>query len=306
MGDHLTPGADQVLEVVMSYLPWVIAALISATFFLISLSIFRVILLRSLKPAGDKKRDSGSDWTERAAPFLEMIPLPAGVESRWGREEIRQLLLHAGVTWLPQTFAAFRWLCLWIGIALAVVFWLSGQSNLINQFLALVCLFASYFGPPLWLSGLRDRRSESINLSLPEFLDRIALSMEAGLGFEVALRRTTDHFPGLLGDELRRLVRSLDRGHTRAEALEQMVRRNHSSDLAAFVAAVKQSDRLGTSLAGTLRVQTQILRARRRRRAEEAGRRLPILIVFPLVFFFLPALLIIYLAPPLLHLFLGR
>ena len=63
---------------------------------------------------------------------------------------------------------------------------------------------------------------------------------------------------------------------------------------------------LGTSLANTLRVQTRLLRAKRRRRAEEASRRLPVLVVFPLVLFFLPALLIIYLAPPLLHLFLGR
>ena len=152
----------------------------------------------------------------------------------------------------------------------------------------------------------RQRRCETIDLSLPNFLDRLTLSMEAGLGFEIALRRTSKNFPGLLGNELRKLVRAVDRGHTRFEALDQFVERTPSNDLAAFVTAVKQSDRLGTSLARTLRIQSQILRSRRRRRAEEAGRRLPILIVFPLVFFFLPALLIIYLAPPMLHLFLGR
>jgi len=102
------------------------------------------------------------------------------------------------------------------------------------------------------------------------------------------------------------LVRQLDRGHGRAEALDELSERIPSQDLRSFSAAVKQADRLGTSLAKTLRVQTDLLRARRKRRAQEASRRLPILIVFPLVFFFLPSLLIIYLAPPLLHLFLGR
>jgi tight adherence protein C len=145
-----------------------------------------------------------------------------------------------------------------------------------------------------------------VDLSLPDFMDRLALVLEAGLGFEVALRRTASGYPGLLGAELQRTIRQLDRGLSRSAALVELGERVPSLDLTAFVAAVRQADRLGTSLAKALRVQTGLLRARRRRRAQEASRRLPILIVFPLVFFFLPALLIIYLAPPLLHLFLGR
>jgi tight adherence protein C len=144
-----------------------------------------------------------------------------------------------------------------------------------------------------------------VDLSLPDFMDRLALVLEAGLGFEVALRRTSSGYPGLLGAELQRTIRQLDRGLSRSAGLVELGERVPSLDLNAFVAAVRQADRLGTSLAKALRVQTGLLRARRRRRAQEASRRLPILIVFPLVFF-LPALLIIYLAPPLLHLFLGR
>jgi tight adherence protein C len=102
------------------------------------------------------------------------------------------------------------------------------------------------------------------------------------------------------------MVRQLELGHPRNAALLHLAESVPSQDLHAFSAAVNQADRLGTSLAKTLRVQTMLLRARRRRRAQEASRRLPILIIFPLVFLFLPALLIIYLAPPLLHLFLGR
>ena len=158
----------------------------------------------------------------------------------------------------------------------------------------------------MWLDWRVERRQMDIDNELPYFMDRLSLGMEAGLGFETALRRVAEGYPGLLGDELRRMVRQLDRGHPRGQALEELSERNPSPDLGAFVAAVRQTDRLGTSLARILRVQTELLRSRRRRRAEEASRRLPILIVFPLVFFFLPALLIVYLAPPILHLFLGR
>jgi tight adherence protein C len=93
---------------------------------------------------------------------------------------------------------------------------------------------------------------------------------------------------------------------SRSATLVELGERVPSQDLNGFVASVRQADRLGTSLAKALRVQTGLLRARRRRRAQEASRRLPVLIIFPLVFFFLPALLIVYLAPPILHLFLGR
>ena len=150
------------------------------------------------------------------------------------------------------------------------------------------------------------RGLEELELHLGRTGNRLSLALEAGLGFEVALRRSAERYPGRLGEELRRMVRQLDRGHARGAALEEMAGRNPSEDLRAFAAAVRQADRLGTSLARALRVQSGLLRDRRRRRAQEAGRRLPVLIVFPLVFFFLPALLIVYLAPPLLHLFLGR
>jgi tight adherence protein C len=176
----------------------------------------------------------------------------------------------------------------------------------LRAFVALLVLGLGAMGPALWLAWRKDRRLREVEAALPDFLDRLALGLEAGLGFEVALRRSSAQFPGLLGEELQRVVRQLDRGHVRAETLEEMSTRHASNDLRAFVAAVRQSDRLGTSLARSLRSQTTLLRARRRRRAHEAGRRLPILIVFPLVFCFLPALMIIYLAPPLLHLFLGQ
>jgi tight adherence protein C len=243
---------------------------------------------------------------EALRPVLNLIALPRGIEAHWASEAVEQRMRFAGLNWDAREYAAARWALLWLGILLAVMVGVLRRWDLLGQFLVILMAGSAYFGPDVWLQWRSERRRMEIDIALPDFLDRLALGLDAGLGFEVALRRTAHDFRGLLGEKLRRLVRQLDRGHPRTEALREMADQTPSDDLHAFVAAVQQSDRLGTSLARSLRVQTTLLRARRRRRAQEASRRLPILIVFPLVFFFLPALLIIYLAPPLLHLFLGR
>ena len=248
----------------------------------------------------------GPSLSVRMRPWLRAAWVPGRLRRRWGSEEIGQQLAIAGLPWEADEFAALRWLLLWIGVALSVVVIAGRRVDLLGWFLASAILAAVWAGPPAWLSLRLERRQREIDLSLPDFLDRLSLALDAGLGFEVALRRSGERYPGRLGDELRRMVRQIDRGHARSQALEEMADRNPSDDLRAFAAAVRQADRLGTSLAKALRVQSRLLRDRRRRRAQEAGRRLPVLIVFPLVFFFLPALLIVYLAPPLLHLFLGQ
>lgn len=243
---------------------------------------------------------------ERLIPILGFVPLPEALFKRWLSEIGESRLAHSRMPWSVRDFAAFRWLLLLGSLVFGVMLGIWRGWDLVGWFLAIGFVVGGYFAPQMWLDWRVERRQMDIDNELPYFMDRLTLGLEAGLGFETALRRVAEGYPGLLGDELRRMVRQLDRGHPRGQALEELGERNPSHDLGAFVAAVRQTDRLGTSLARILRVQTELLRSRRRRRAEEASRRLPILIVFPLVFFFLPALLIVYLAPPILHLFLGR
>jgi tight adherence protein C len=282
-------------------LPVVASLLAGAAVALLAAAIIETVqAIRHSGPAGRSK------VTDLLRAALGMIVLPAGLERRWGGEGVERELRYAGVPLEGSGFGAARWALLWLGLLLAVLIGVGRGWDLLGQFLAVLVFAATTLGPGIWMRWRIDRRRMEIDLALPDFLDRLALGMDAGLGFEVALRRTAHDFRGLLGDDLRLLVRQLDRGHARGDALQALVQSTPSEDLHAFVAAVLQSDRLGTSLARALRVQTALLRARRRRRAQEASRRLPILIIFPLVFFFLPALLIIYLAPPLLHLFLGR
>ena len=243
---------------------------------------------------------------DRIGEMLSQVPVPRPLALIWRRSTSQRALAQAGLNWDMDGFVGLRWAASWLAGLSVGVLPLVREVDLLSVFLAGVTVLAGLGGPRLWLNLRAERRRADIDMALPDFLDRLALGLEAGLSIEMAFRRTAANFRRLLGRQMRRVTRQIDRGHALTSALEDLAYRNPSSDLQAFVATVKQSEMLGTSLANTLRVQTRLLRAKRRRRAEEASRRLPVLVVFPLVLFFLPALLIIYLAPPLLHLFLGR
>lgn len=277
--------------------------LVSAAIVLLGAALETGLAGHKLRPRPDRPTPVAPDrWFSRLADF----PVPDVLARRWCTSDTRIRLVHAGLPAIPQAYAGLRWGALWVGMALgAGLAWLR-HGDILGQFLLALSVSGGALTPDVWLRSRVERRQRSIDRALADVLDRLALGLEAGLGFEIALRRTAASFPGLLGEELRHSIRRLDLGHRRRDVLADLASISPSQDLHAFVAAVTQADRLGTSMAKALRIQTGLLRSRRRRRAQEASRRLPILIVFPLVFFFLPALLIIYLAPPLLHLFLGR
>jgi Flp pilus assembly protein TadB len=277
----------------------------------LAVAILSYLLLSSMGVWLVRREESRTErraipFAEQLAPVLRHIAVPKGIRSRWSTADVEVRLLHAGLSWEVEEYTALRWSVLWLsfGAALGLVVWRGW--DLVGQFLALLVIISGVVGPEMWLTRLVERRQMEVDLALPNLLDRLALGLEAGLSFDLAIQRIAQNLPDLLGSDMRLFVRQIERGHHREEALDELAGRNPSTDLRAFVAAVKQSDRLGTSLAEVLRMQTDLLRARRRRRAEEASRRLPILIIFPLVFFFLPALMIVYLAPPVLHLFTVR
>ena len=272
----------------------------------VAILIYTLLRVPSMGGATQVEAVKRQSTMTRIAPILDLVPVPRGVQRAWGDRSSAGRIQQAGLVWSQSQYIALRWFVFWTFGILGLLIVITRKWDLLGMFLFLALGIGGLFFTEIWLSRRIESRRLEIDLALPDFLDRLALGLEAGLGFEIALRRTARNFPGLLGDELRYVVRQLNWGHTRSSVLERMLDRVPSTDLGAFVAAVKQTDRLGTSLARTLQVQKALMRARRRRSAQEASRRLPILIVFPLVFFFLPALLIIYLAPPLLHLFLGQ
>ena len=147
------------------------------------------------------------------------------------------------------------------------------------------------------VGGLAKQRQERILESLPQVLDQIRMSVEAGVGFEQALTRAARAGTGPLHDELRRSLREMQLGASRTEALRSLASRNDLFDLRAFANAVIQSEEYGVPVAHVLKVQASEVRIRRRQHAEEEAKKIPVKIVFPLVLCIFPALLVVLLGP---------
>ena len=161
-------------------------------------------------------------------------------------------------------------------------------------------IIGSFVGPPAFIRMRIAKRRKAVEDGLPYFLDMLALSLEAGLGFLPALKRVRRGIKEPFKSEVCHLIEDFSRGYTKRAALDKLIERTPSESIVQFSQAVMISDRLGTSLARTIRIQAALFRAQRRRQAETRAKTAPIRIIPALVFFFLPALLLIYLAPPIL------
>jgi len=241
-------------------------------------------------------------WRDNLRRLLRSIRPPAFFEGWCNAAAISQ----AGISLSPHEYRALWWLLIPPGFLLSVVLAALAKWRVGGISLGMLILLLSLIGPFLYLRLKTNRRAREITRSLPDFLDLLTLSVEAGLGFEVALRRVVERYPGPLGQEMCQALRQIELGYSRADALEELVKRSPSLDIVNFVATVNLTERLGTPLAQTLRIQADLLRTRRRQRAQATAQTAPVRVIPALVFFFLPALLLIYLAPPILDFLLLR
>jgi tight adherence protein C len=156
---------------------------------------------------------------------------------------------------------------------------------------------------PDWFLTLKIRsRRETIRSELPDALDLLAVSVEAGLAFDGAVTKLTEHMEGPLVDEFALMLNEIRVGETRSVALRKMAERVDATELTNFVRAVIQADQLGISLARILRVQAADTRLRRQAAAEEKAMKAPIKMLLPTVFFIFPSMFIVVLGPAMLHL----
>jgi tight adherence protein C len=151
--------------------------------------------------------------------------------------------------------------------------------------------------PDIWLQRVIEARQTAIRRALPDTLDMLVVSVEAGVGFDGAVQKVVEKSKGPLRDELARVLEQVRLGKSRGDALRDMGQRTQVADLVSFVAAVQQAETLGVSIAKVLRVQADAARERRSQRAREAAARLPVKLLFPLVFFIFPALFVVILGP---------
>jgi len=151
--------------------------------------------------------------------------------------------------------------------------------------------------PVMWLGSRISQRKSAILRSLPDVLDLLTISVEAGLGFDAAMAKVTEKWDNPLTHEFARALAEIRVGRLRREALRDMAERADVPELKSFVAAVIQADQLGASIGRILHVQAAQMRMKRRQRAEELAQKAPIKMLLPLVFLIMPALFIVLLGP---------
>ncbi len=170
----------------------------------------------------------------------------------------------------------------------------------------LACVAVGFFTPDILVRVSADRRAEAIAQALPDILDQVTISVEAGLGFEPALDRASQNQTHPLAEEFLRMLQDVRFGSTRSDALVALAERTQVDDLKMVVLFLRQADSLGVPLAQTLRTVSNDMREKRRFRAEERAQRLPTLMIFPLGLCILPALFIVVLGPAILSGAAGR
>ena len=279
-----------------------------------------VIIVRMSLPRGNAVtiEERLSNFVERPAsleelelqqPFYDRVikPMVAGVARLLGRltpaagmEKLRQKLVLAGNPYNMGTteFTGARIMAAAIlggltffgSIVLA-----AGPLNML-MYTGVMALIG-YLLPSFWLGSKIKARQKAILKTLPDAIDLMTISVEAGLAFDGAMQRVADKWDNELGHEFKRAISEMRVGKTKRDVLHEMVLRTAVPDLSTFVASIIQADQLGVSIAKVLRIQSEQMRIRRRQRAEEKAHKAPILMMIPMVFLIFPSTYIVLLGP---------
>jgi tight adherence protein C len=249
---------------------------------------------RAIKPSG------------RAIVAFARRLTPKGAEA-W----LQKWLDYAGnpAAWPPERIMEMQGLCC---VGFALIFGLitalfGGVGTIIA--LTIIGAFAGFWLPFLIVYDAGVRRQERIQRELPDALDLLTVSVEAGLGFDAALMQVAAAMPGALAREIARALQEMQMGVRRADAMRALGARTRVVELRTVSIAIVQATELGIPIAGVLREQAAQMRLRRRQRAEEKARKVPVKIVVPLVLCILPSLFIVVIGPGvinIMHSFFNR
>jgi tight adherence protein C len=170
---------------------------------------------------------------------------------------------------------------------------------------ALLGAAVGFIGPEFWLGSRIRKRSMDMILQLPDALDLLTISVEAGLGFDAALAKVVEKMEGALVNEFRQALAEIRMGRTRREALRDIVDRADAQPVSNFIGAIVQAEQLGVPIAKVLQIQSQQLRIERRQRAEEAAAKAPVKMLFPMVGCIFPTIFIVILGPAVIAVMSG-
>jgi tight adherence protein C len=250
---------------------------------------------------------------EMALPFSERVALPVirGIANILNRlapqrniENAKRQLELAGNpnNWGAADFLGVRGLCAVITVILVLILTMILRTPPPQNFFFWGAgLVLGFYLPVFWLTSKIRARQHDIQRALPDALDLLTISVEAGLGFDAAMAKVVEKADNELSRAFGRAAAEVRLGKIRREALRDMANRAGVPDMTNFIAAVIQADQLGVSLSKVLRIQSEQMRVKRRQRAEELANQAPVKMVIPLVFLVFPSILIVLLGPAVLQ-----
>jgi tight adherence protein C len=215
-------------------------------------------------------------------------------------ENARQRLEMAGnpMQMNPAFFLMLRFVfALLFGGLLLLIFARTDGNWLQGMGISLLFMLIGFAFPNLWLSGRISARQKAVFRAMPDALDLLTISVEAGLGFDAAMAKVHEKWINELALEFGRVIQEIRLGKLRRDGLRDMAERLGVNEMTSFVAAVIQSEQLGVSMAKVLRIQSDQMRVRRRQMAEEEAHKAPIKMVFPIALLIFPSIMIILLGP---------
>jgi len=177
--------------------------------------------------------------------------------------------------------------------------WPWGRIVLITGVLTVL----GFYFPQMWLQSKINKRQKEVRKGMPDALDLLTICVEAGLGFDAAMHKVSEKWNNELSLAFGRVIREIQLGKLRREAMRDMADRIGISEMTSFVAAVIQSEQLGVSMAKVLRIQSDQMRVKRRQMAEEEAHKVPIKMLIPMGLLIFPSLMIVLLTPAALKLF---
>ncbi len=201
----------------------------------------------------------------------------------------------------PTIFWALRFIGIGIGVLMLLVSSVAPEGSFLKGSTGLlVAGFAAVLGffiPELWLRSKIERRQKEIRRAMPDALDLLTICVEAGLGFDAAMGRVNEKWDNELSLVFGRVLREMQLGKIRRNALRDMSSRVGIPEMTSFVAAVVQSEQLGVSMSNVLRIQADAMRVKRRQLAEEEAQKAPVKMLFPMAFLIFPCIMILLLGP---------
>lgn len=274
----------------------------------------RSTVRKSLRQLEDYEVENVRDQ-ELLAPLAEraFMPVLGGLTSLGRRftpvgyvDNVRQKFIYAGRGSSEEVDRFLAWRVITVAL-IPVVFWFTfiwnpvGLEGNLQRLVFLMLCLGLVLGPDAQINRQVDARQTELRKQLPDVLDLLTISVEAGLGFEQALDRTIAAVPGALSEEFARMLGEVRAGSSRADAMRALEQRTNVPEVRSFVLAILQADTFGVSIGRVLRAQADEMRIKRRQMAQEEAQKAPVKMLIPMVFCIFPALFVVVIGPAIIN-----